>query len=53
MMVNENDPNERKALESYLFKEFEMKYLSPLKYFIGIEVSRSNEGIVLSQKIMD
>ncbi|RVX00402.1 Retrovirus-related Pol polyprotein from transposon TNT 1-94 [Vitis vinifera] len=36
-----NDPEERKALQNYISREFEMKYLGPLKYFLGIEVSRS------------
>ena len=27
-----------------------MKYLGPLKYFLGIEVSQSSEGIFLSQR---
>ncbi|RVW13447.1 Retrovirus-related Pol polyprotein from transposon RE1 [Vitis vinifera] len=50
MVVTGNDPEERKALQNYLSREFEMKYLGPLKYFLGIEVSRSSEGIFLSQR---
>ena len=50
MMVTGNDPNERKALQSYLSSEFEMKDLDHLKYFLGIEVSRSDKGIFLSQR---
>ena len=50
MVVTGNDPEERKALQNHLSKEFEMKDLGPLKYFLGIEVSRSNKGIVLSQR---
>ena len=49
MVVIGNDPEERKALQHYLSREFEMKDLGPLKYFLGIEVSRSSEGIFLSQ----
>ncbi|RVW64047.1 Retrovirus-related Pol polyprotein from transposon RE1 [Vitis vinifera] len=50
MVVTGNDPEERKALQNYLSRVFEMKYLCPLKYFLGIEVSRSSEGIFLSQR---
>ncbi|WKA05326.1 hypothetical protein VitviT2T_023300 [Vitis vinifera] len=50
MVVTGNDPKERKALQNYLSKEFEMKDLGHLKYFLGIEVSRSSEGIFLSQR---
>ena len=50
MVVIGNDPEERKALQNYLFREFKMKDLGPLKYFIGIEVSRSSEGIFLPQR---
>ncbi|WKA11644.1 hypothetical protein VitviT2T_029123 [Vitis vinifera] len=50
MVVTGNDLEEKKALQNYLSREFEMKDLGPLKYFIGIEVSRSSEGFFLSQR---
>lgn len=45
MVVTKNDPKEIKALQSYFSKEFEMKDLGPLKFFLGIKVSRSHKGI--------
>ena len=50
MVVIGNDPDERKVLQSHLSSEFEMKDLDHLKYFLGIEVSRSDKGIFLSQR---
>ncbi|WMV28080.1 hypothetical protein MTR67_021465 [Solanum verrucosum] len=50
MVVTGTDPEERKALQSYLSKEFKLKDLGPLKFFLEIEVSRSSKGIFLSQK---
>nr|KYP50832.1 Retrovirus-related Pol polyprotein from transposon TNT 1-94 [Cajanus cajan] len=50
MMVTENDHEERKALQNYLSGKFEMKDFGPLKYFLGIEVSRSKTGLFLSQR---
>jgi len=48
MIVTGNDPAERKRLQQHLAREFEMKDLGELKYFLGIEVSRSKKGIFLS-----
>ena len=36
-------------LQKQLATEFEMKNLRGLKYFLGIEVARSKQGIFLSQ----
>ena len=50
MVITGNDRQEMKNLEERLSKEFEMKNLGGLKYFLGIEVARSKEGIILSQR---
>ncbi|WJZ95425.1 hypothetical protein VitviT2T_014198 [Vitis vinifera] len=53
MVVTGNDLEERKALQNYLSREFEMKDLGHLKYFLGIEVSRSSEGIFVLKKSIE
>ncbi|PRQ42978.1 putative RNA-directed DNA polymerase [Rosa chinensis] len=50
MIVTGNDLEEVKKLEAHLSSVFEMKDLGGLKYFLGIEVARSREGISLSQR---
>ena len=50
MIITANDIKEIKALKEYLSKEFEMKDLGSLKYFLGIKVSRSGNRIFLSQR---
>ncbi|CAL2259670.1 unnamed protein product [Prunus armeniaca] len=37
-------------LQDYLATEFEMKDLGGLKYFLGIEVAQSQQGIFLNQR---
>ena len=50
MIITENDDKEIIDLQKYLASEFEIKNLRGLKYFLGIEVARSKQGIFLSQK---
>ena len=49
MGVIRDDPKERKTLQEYLAKELEMKDISPLRNFLGIDVSQFGKGIFLSQ----
>jgi len=50
MIITGNDEEEMTRLKVNLFKEFEMKDLGRLKYFLGIEVLRSRQGIFICQK---
>ncbi|XP_021995995.1 uncharacterized mitochondrial protein AtMg00810-like [Helianthus annuus] len=45
-----NDANKISETKSFLNKRFSIKDLRNLKYFLGIEVARTEEGMVLSQR---
>nr|GEV45611.1 integrase, catalytic core [Tanacetum cinerariifolium] len=47
--LKRNDEKWIKRTKSHLDKEFIIKDLVPLKYFLGIEVAKTSEGLVLSQ----
>lgn len=49
IVVTVNDAEAIKILKLQLTKDFEIKDLGPLKYFLGIKVARSPRGIFLSQ----
>ncbi|KAM0012210.1 putative RNA-directed DNA polymerase [Helianthus debilis subsp. tardiflorus] len=53
MIITGNDEEEMQKLKANLFTEFEMKDLGRLKYFLGIEVLRSKQGIFICQKKYD
>lgn len=46
-----NDNGKINEVKEYLQSHFRIKDLGTLKYFLGIEVARSEEGFVLSQRI--
>ena len=45
MIITGNDEEVMRKLKANMFTEFEMKDLGRLKYFLGIEVLRSKQGI--------
>lgn len=50
MIVTSNSNEALTGFKGYLASCFKMKDLGPLKYFLGIEVSRSSKGFYLSQR---
>jgi len=50
MIITGDDTLEITRLKCNLSKEFEVKDLGQLRYFLGIEIARSPRGIVLSQR---
>ena len=49
-IVTGKNPKEREYLQWYLAREFEIKELGKLKYFLGIKVAHSKESIFISQQ---
>jgi len=50
IIVTGDDEEEQKLLSQHLAKNFEIKTLEKLKYFLGIEVAHSRKGIFISQQ---
>lgn len=46
----ENDEHEQQSLSQCLAREFEIKALGKLKYFLGITISHSKKGIFISKQ---
>lgn len=50
IVLTDDDPNEMSSVKSFLDQKFRIKDLGSLKFFLGLEVARSQKGIVLSQR---
>ena len=50
MVITGNNPNCVAVLKSILDAKFGIKDLRSLKYFLGLEIARSDKGISLNQK---
>ena len=49
IIMTGNDELEKQTLRQCLTKEFEIKELGRLKYFLGIEITHSKQRIFISQ----
>ena len=49
MIITSDDMQGIQDLKHFLGRQFEMKYLVPLNYFLGLEVSSSVDGYYLTQ----
>ncbi|KAL5816220.1 hypothetical protein ACOSQ3_024598 [Xanthoceras sorbifolium] len=50
IILTGNCDEEIQKLKCFLAKEFEIKDLGSLRYFLGMEIARSKEGIMVSQR---
>ena len=50
IILTSDDINEMNRLKTSLAKEFEIKDLGALRYFLGMEVARSKKGIMVNQR---
>jgi len=50
IVITGNDQEGIKDLKQHLFSNFQTKDLGRLRYFLGIEVAQSQEGIAISQR---
>ena len=50
MIITGNDPSSIAALKSLLHQKIGIKDLGSLKFFLGLEIARSEKGISLNQR---
>jgi hypothetical protein len=50
IVITGNDEEKISQLKEHLFRHFQTKDLGKLKYFLGIEVAQSMNGVIISQR---
>lgn len=51
ILLASNDPTTITAIKTFLTAHFKLKDLEPANFFLRMEISRSQKGISLSQRI--
>ena len=49
MIITSDDLNGIQELKDFLSQQFEMKDLGHLSYFLGLEITRSTDGLYITQ----
>ena len=50
IVMTSSDQDGIRKLKHHLFNHFQTKYLGKLMYFLGIEITQSNFGVVMSER---
>ncbi|XP_028753328.1 uncharacterized protein LOC114712935 [Neltuma alba] len=50
LLITGNSEDRIREVKDYLHRQFKIKDLGEIKYFLGIEIARSQKGIILSQR---
>jgi Reverse transcriptase (RNA-dependent DNA polymerase) len=50
IIITGNNPSEIDSIKNDLQRNFDIKDLGKLKYFLGIEVAHSSKGLFISQR---
>ena len=50
IVITGSDQDGIRKLKQHLFNHFQTKDLGKLKYFLGIEITQSNFGVIMSQR---
>ena len=50
IVITGNDQDDIRKLEQHFFSHFQTKDLGKLNYFLGIEITLFNSGVVMSQR---
>ena len=51
IIITDNDQDGIQKFKKHFFNHFQTKDLGKLKYFMGIEITQSNSGVVMFQKM--
>ena len=50
MLITRNNDHDIQSIKHFLHTKFRTRYLRDLKFFLGIEVSRSKKDLCISQR---
>ena len=50
ILISSSDATSVTKLKQFMDAQFKLKDLGPIRYFLGLEIARSSQGISMSQR---